>query len=67
MEDLRGRPAGCSKSNTILVVDDDAINRRILGKLFSEYYTVIEAGDGREGLEKILRCQEELCAILLDV
>lgn len=67
MEDLQGRLTGRPKSNTILVVDDDAINRRILGKLFSEYYTVMEAENGRAGLEKILRCQEELCAVLLDV
>lgn len=67
MEDLQGRLVGRPKSNTILVVDDDVINRRILGKLFSEYYTVIEAEDGRAGMEKILSRQEELCAVLLDV
>ena len=33
-------------SKTILIVDDDAVNRAILRKIFSEFYTVQEAGDG---------------------
>lgn len=66
MEDLQ-HPAARPRSNTILVVDDDAINRRILGKLFSEYYTVIESENGRTGLEQMLRRREEICAVLLDV
>lgn len=61
------RSVGPTGSKTILVVDDDVINRRILGKLFSEYYTVIEAENGRAGLDQILRRQEEICAVLLDV
>lgn len=67
MEEHKTEPLGSSVSNTILVVDDDAINRRVLGKLFSGYYTVIEAKNGREGLDQILRRQEEICAVLLDV
>lgn len=50
---------------TILIVDDDMINRRILGKLFSEYYIVMEAANGREGLDLILHNQ--FSAVLLDV
>lgn len=65
MENPNTRPGGDQASNTILIVDDDAINRKILGKLFSDHYTVLEAADGLTGLEQILRNQ--LCAILLDV
>ena len=50
---------------TILIVDDDAINRKILGKLFAEYYELAEAEDGLAGLKKILNHQ--FCAVLLDV
>ena len=54
-------------SNTILVVDDDGINRGILRNLFSAQYEVDEAENGREGLEKILTGPEAYCAVLLDV
>lgn len=37
---------------TLLIVDDDAINRGILDNIFSAYYKVEEAEDGRVGLEK---------------
>ena len=36
-------------SDTILIVDDDAINRKILGKIFSPFYAVEEAENGRVG------------------
>ena len=51
----------------LLIVDDDAINRAILEEIFSPYYQVREAEDGRAGLEAILAAPEELCAVLLDV
>lgn len=54
-------------AHTLLIVDDDAINRGILENIFSPYYTIEEAENGREGLEKILSHPERLCAILLDV
>ena len=52
---------------TLLVVDDDEINRLILGNIFASQYTIQEASNGREGLEKILAGPERLCAVLLDV
>lgn len=54
-------------ADTILIVDDDPVNRKILEKLFSAYYTVIEAENGYMGLDEILRTENRLCAILLDV
>lgn len=56
-----------SVADSILIVDDDPVNRKILGKLFSTYYMVIEAEDGRAGMEQILNKDNRLCAILLDV
>ena len=38
----------------LLVVDDDAINRAILEQIFADTYTVLQAENGRAGLEKIL-------------
>ncbi len=51
----------------ILIVDDDPVNRRILAKLFGEFYEITEAEDGRAGMEQILRDSDNLCAVLLDV
>ncbi len=56
-----------SPPSTMLVIDDDEINRGILNNLFSPFYTVLEAEDGAEGIEKILRWKSDLCAVLLDV
>lgn len=54
-------------ADSMLIVDDDPVNRKILGKLFSPYYKVIEAENGQAGLEIILHGENRLCAILLDV
>lgn len=54
-------------ADSILIVDDDPVNRKILGKLFSEFYAIIEAGDGLAGMEQILDKNNRICAILLDV
>ena len=53
--------------DVLLIVDDDAINRAILEQIFAEDYEVLEAENGRAGLEKILEAPERLCAVLLDV
>lgn len=65
METQRKLPE--SGANTILIVDDDAINRKLLRTLFSEFYEIKEAENGREGLEQILNPGNSFCAILLDV
>ncbi|MBD5550904.1 MAG: response regulator [Lachnospiraceae bacterium] len=53
--------------NTILIIDDDLVNRRILGKIFENFYKVREVGSGSEGLSEVLTNRESFCAILLDV
>ncbi len=53
--------------NCMLIVDDDFINREVLKNIFEEYYTFEEAENGQEGLEKIEKLKDELCAIILDV
>ena len=52
---------------TMLIVDDDAVNRAILEQIFSPSYHIWEAEDGAEGLQIILRHADRLCAVLLDV
>ncbi|MDE7242559.1 MAG: response regulator [Oscillospiraceae bacterium] len=52
---------------TILIVDDDMINRTILKKIFSDAYEVEERVNGREGLEALLNPNHTYCAVLLDM
>ena len=47
---------------TLLIIDDDAINRAILEEIFSPFYQIKEAENGRAGLEEILTGPERLCA-----
>ena len=51
---------------TILVVEDQPINRQILSTLLSIDYTVLEAGNGAEALA-CLAAHPEIAAILLDI
>ncbi len=53
--------------NTILIIDDDRLNREMLKHIFSTQYTYEEAENGLEGLKKIEENQDSICAILLDV
>ena len=54
-------------ADTVLIVDDDEINRGILDNIFGDDYKIEEAENGEEGLAKVLQLQDKLCAILLDV
>lgn len=53
--------------DTLLIVDDDEINRAVLDNLFSAFFPVEEAEDGDRGLEMILKAPGKYCAVLLDV
>ena len=52
---------------TVLVIEDNAINREMLKEILSEQYQVLEAEDGQEGLELLRMFYRELSLILLDV
>ena len=52
---------------SILVVDDNEINRGILGEIFKDKYNIIEAGDGKEAIEVMKEKKDALAAILLDI
>ena len=55
------------RPDTLLIVDDNEINREILEHIFSSFYPTEQAENGRVGLDKILSRPENYCAILLDV
>ena len=52
---------------TILVVDDEAINREILGNILQAEYKVIYAENGKEALEKIHSESNAISLVLLDL
>lgn len=53
--------------DTMLIVDDDEMNRVILENIFSSSYNIEQRENGREGLEAVLDLRNSLCAVLLDV
>lgn len=52
---------------TILVVDDSFVNRKILGKILQDDYTVIEADNGKTALEILLKKGNSIAAVMLDL
>ena len=56
-----------NKKLMVLVVDDELINREILGQILSEEYHVIFAEDGKKGLAAIRDHRSDLALILLDL
>ena len=65
MQNSQEHPRG--SADTMLVVDDEEINRLILRNLFEEDFPIEEAADGLEALEKVLASPHGFSAILLDV
>ncbi|MEG2518379.1 MAG: EAL domain-containing protein [Oscillospiraceae bacterium] len=52
---------------TILVVDDNLVNRAILSKILSGKYKVLEAENGQAALELLSRRKNEIAALMLDL
>ncbi|NLC78575.1 MAG: response regulator [Ruminococcaceae bacterium] len=48
------------------MVDDNRINRAVLGKILGKTYTVVEAENGKVALD-ILFTDDAICAVLLDI
>ncbi len=51
----------------VLVVDDEAINRELMGLILQEEYELLYAADGQEALEKIRAHRDVLSLVLLDL
>ena len=52
---------------TVMVVDDEEVNRKMLGSILESEYEVIYAEDGRDALFQIGLHKERLSLILLDL
>ena len=55
------------KKNVILIVEDELINRRILKKILQHNYDVIEAENGKEGFDILMKSRDSITAVLLDI
>lgn len=55
------------KKDSILIVDDEKINRSILRRILSNDYTILEAENGRQGVEVLNRESDSIMAIVLDL
>ena len=52
---------------TVLVVDDEEVNRALLGTILEEKYSVIHAKNGMEALTQIRINSDNISLVLLDL
>ena len=55
------------KPQLVLIVDDQEINRDVLGMILEDYYDIIYASNGREALQMIEEYRDKLSVVLLDL
>ena len=56
-----------NKPQLVLIVDDQEINRDVLGMILEDNYEIIYASNGREALELIEQYRDRLSVVLLDL
>lgn len=56
-----------SQKRTVLIVEDDLINREILSTILSDSYNILTAENGKAGLEILETAEKEISLILLDI
>ena len=64
---MQNNTNGINDKRLILVVEDEAVNRAILGSVLEKDYEVIYAGDGTEALQKASENKTILSLIILDL
>jgi len=55
------------KNGTVLIVDDNELNRAVLSDMISSCYSIIEAENGKEALEHLIKHKDTISVILLDL
>ena len=55
------------KPQLVLIVDDQEINRDVLGMILEDYYEILYAENGREAMELIEAYRDKLSVVLLDL
>ncbi len=52
---------------TLLIIEDDEINREFLTEILKERYQILTAENGREGLNVLKKRGKDIAAVLLDI
>ena len=55
------------KKETILIVDNQEVNRFLLAQIFQNDYDIIEAENGLEALKKLEANKDKIVVMLLDI
>jgi len=53
--------------HTILIVDDEEINREILGAMLEDKYKLLYAADGNQALDQLKKHKKQISLVLLDL
>lgn len=56
-----------NERKTLLVADDNKVNRLLLLEILKEDYEVLEATNGKEALDFLIERKEEISVVLLDI
>ena len=64
---IQSRKVTDDRKRLVLVVDDEQINRELLGFILSSVYDVLYASDGQEALDRIREHRSMLSLVLLDL
>ena len=67
MEDRQVEKYKWDEKKLVLVVEDEEINRQILGEILRDTYKVLFAGDGEEALQVIEKNKKVLSLVILDL
>ena len=57
----------CGVKRTVLVIEDEPLDREMLAEILAEQYIVLAAENGKEGLEVLKKNREYISAIFLDL
>ncbi|MEG1778458.1 MAG: EAL domain-containing protein [Oscillospiraceae bacterium] len=62
-----GKITDTASLKTIMIVDDNKVNRMILSNILSAEYAVIEAENGKSALELLNKHNDDISAVMLDL
>ena len=66
-DSVTGELGTASGRRTVLIIEDDPINMSILKDILNDYFNVLCASNGKEGLEILRKNYRQMSAVLLDI